>query len=253
MLKRTFIHLPQIGPTTELRLWRQGLAIWEDLLGARHVPGFSPGRLALIHRHLEESQANLDRPAYFSRRLPAAERWRLFGQYQDRTAYLDIETTGASWPHLTVTVIGLYDGRDFYQFVLGQNLHDFLELVDAQQVLVTFNGSQFDLPVLQAFFGRPFPHAHIDLRPVLARLGYKGGLKKIEPRFGLQRPTDVEGLNGYDAVLLWQRAQRGDTAAGEKLMAYNRADVINLETLMVQAYELACRHTLAPLTQTLSL
>jgi uncharacterized protein YprB with RNaseH-like and TPR domain len=245
MLKRTFMHLPRVGPATELHLWRQGLQTWDDLLAARRVPGVSPGRLARHQRHLEESLAHLDQPAYFSRRLPAAERWRLFDQYRPRTAYLDIETTGANWPHLTVTVIGLYDGRDFQQFVLGQNLQDFLAHIDAYPVLVTFNGSQFDLPVLEAVFGRPFPQAHIDLRFVLARLGYKGGLKKIEPRFGLQRPAELEGLDGYDAVLLWERARRGDAAALETLLAYNREDVINLETLMEQAYQLARQRTLA--------
>ncbi len=247
MLKRTFIHLPRLGPATELHLWRQGLETWEDLLAARRVPGMQPGRLAGHQRHLEESLAHVDQPTYFSCRLPAAERWRLFQQYRPHTAYLDIETTGASWPHLIVTVIGLYDGREFYQFVLGQNLQDFSDHIDAYQMLVTFNGSQFDLPVLQAVFGRPFFQAHIDLRFVLARLGYKGGLKKIEPRFGLQRPSDLEGLDGYDAVLLWQRAQRGDAAALDTLLAYNREDVINLETLMEQAYHLAARRTLAHL------
>lgn len=245
MLKRTFIHLPHIGPATELRLWRQGFHTWEDLLAAREVAGFSPGRLAGQQRLLEQSLAHLDQPTYFSSRLAGADRWRLFDQYRLQTAYLDIETTGATWPHLTVTVIGLYDGRTFYQFVLGENLWDFLELIDRYQVLVTFNGSQFDLPVLQAFFGQRFPQAHIDLRFVLARLGYKGGLKKIEPRFGLHRPPDLEGLDGYDAVLLWQRAQRGDSQALDTLRRYNREDVINLETLMIEAYQRACRRTLA--------
>ncbi len=247
MLKRTFIHLPRVGPATELHLWRQGIETWEDLLAARQVPGLNPARLASIQRHLEPSLDHLDQPVYFSNRLPAAERWRLFQQYRNRTAYLDIETTGASWPHLTVTVIGLYDGRKFYQFVLGKNLRNFLKVIDEYEVLVTFNGSQFDLPVLQAVFGRPFGQAHIDLRFVLARLGYKGGLKKIEPRFGLERPADLEGLDGYDAVLLWQRAQRGDAAAFQTLLAYNREDVINLETLMEQAYHLASRRVLAHL------
>jgi len=247
MLKRTFMHLPRVGPATELALWRQGLQTWDDLLAARRVPGVSPSRLATHQRHLEESLAHLEQPAYFSTRLPAAERWRLFDHYRHQTAYLDIETTGASWPHLTVTVIGLYDGRDFQQFVLGRNLQDFPEVVAEFQVLVTFNGSQFDLPVLQAVFGQPFPQAHIDLRFVLARLGYRGGLKKIEPHFGLHRPPDLEGLDGFDAVLLWQRARRGDTQAYNTLLRYNREDVVNLENLMEQAYQLARRRTLAQL------
>ena len=188
MLKRTFIHLPKVGPATELYFWREGFHTWEDFLAARTIPGLSQTRLAALQCDLEHSLGHLDQPAYFGSRLPAGERWRLFKQYRPRTAYLDIETTGANWPNLSVTVIGLYDGRTFHQFVLGENILDFLDIIDEFQMLVTFNGSQFDLPVLQAFFGgRPFRQTHIDLRFVLARLGFKGGLKKIEPRFGLNR------------------------------------------------------------------
>ena len=122
MLKRTFLHLPMVGPTTERQFWRQGLHTWEDFLAAKAVPGLSRMRLAALQRDLEQSLEHLDQPAYFGSRLPANEQWRLFKQYRPRTAYLDIETTGANWPNLAVTVIGLYDGRNFHQFVLGENL-----------------------------------------------------------------------------------------------------------------------------------
>jgi uncharacterized protein YprB with RNaseH-like and TPR domain len=248
MLKKTFIHLPKVGPATELHFWRQGISTWEDFLATRAIPGLSRKRLHTLQLDLEKSLGHLDQPAYFSSRLPANERWRLFEQYRRRTAYLDIETTGANWPNLSVTVIGLYDGRTFHQFVLGENILDFLDIIDEFQVLVTFNGSQFDLPVLQAFFGgRPFRQTHIDLRFVLARLGIKGGLKKIEPKFGLNRPPDLAGLNGYDAVLLWERAQRGSRPARDLLLRYNQEDVINLESLMEQTYQLACQRALAVL------
>jgi uncharacterized protein len=248
VLKRTFIHLPKVGPATEINFWQQGLHTWEDFLSARAVSGVGQSRLAALQCDLEHSLQHLDQPSYFGSRLPASERWRLFKQYRARTAYLDIETTGANWPNLVVTVIGLYDGRTFHQFVLGENILDFLEIIDEFQMLVTFNGSQFDLPVLQAFFGdRPFRQTHIDLRFVLSRLGFKGGLKKIEPRFGLHRPSDLVGLDGYDAVLLWERAQRGNRVARDLLLRYNREDVINLESLMLQAYQLASKRALAVL------
>jgi hypothetical protein len=248
MLKRTFIHLPKVGPATELHFWRQGVSTWEDFLAARAIPGLSQMRLAGLQRSLEKSLGHLDQPEYFGSRLPANERWRLFEQYRLRTAYLDIETTGANWPNLAVTVIGLYDGRTFHQFVMGENLSNFLNIIENFQVLVTFNGSQFDLPVLQAFFGgRLFQQTHIDLRFVLARLGFKGGLKKIEPQFGLARPPDLAGLDGYDAVLLWEKARRGHRGARDLLLRYNQEDVVNLESLMEQTYSLACQRALAAL------
>jgi hypothetical protein len=239
MIKRTFIHLPGIGLGTEAQFWRQGLATWEDFLTVSRVGGLGAERLAWLKGLLQESLTHLHRPEYFASRLPGGELWRLFHHFRARTAYLDIETTGSGWPEQAVTVVGLYDGRDLRQFVLGQNLLDFSQALADVDVLVTFNGSQFDLPVLRAAFpDLVFPPLHLDLRFILARLGHRGGLKRIEPRFGIRRAPEVAGFNGFDAVLLWQRFQRGDRTAGKLLLQYNREDVLNLETLMERAFEL---------------
>lgn len=239
MLKRTFIHLPGVGLKTEAQMWRLGLATWEDFLSARQVTGLGPARLTWFKSLLQESLGHLARPEYFAPRLPPAEHWRLFRHFRSRTAYLDIETTGAFWPESKVTVVGLYDGRTMRQFVLGHNLMDFPDALVDVDVLVTFNGSQFDLPVLRAFFPNlPLPPVHLDLRFILASLGFRGGLKHIEPRFGVIRAPEVAGLNGYDAVLLWERFQRGDLTARELLLQYNQEDVLNLEILMERAFEL---------------
>jgi uncharacterized protein YprB with RNaseH-like and TPR domain len=73
--------------------------------------------------------------------------------------------------------------------------------------------------------------AHIDLRFVLASLGHRGGLKAIERRLGLSRDASIEGVDGFEAVMLWHRARRGDRAALEKLLLYNLTDVVNLVEL----------------------
>jgi uncharacterized protein len=246
MLKRTFIHLPGVGHRTEAQFWRQGLATWEDLLGAPLVRGLSGERVARLKEDLQESLANVGDPAYFASRLQAGEHWRLFNNFRQGTAYLDIETTGTAWPGLLVTVVGLYDGKSMRQFVQGHNLRDFPQALAELDTLVTFNGSLFDLPVLRAYFpGLKLPPAHVDLRFLLARLGYKGGLKKIEPRFGINRPEEVNGMDGYMAVILWQRYQRGDRTALDLLLKYNREDVVNLEVLMERAFNLSRERLLA--------
>ena len=43
-------------------------------------------------------------------------------------------------------------------------------------------------------------------------------------------------MDGYMAVLLWQRYQRGDKGALDLLLSYNREDVVNLEVLMDGAF-----------------
>jgi uncharacterized protein YprB with RNaseH-like and TPR domain len=248
MLKRTFIHLPGVGPRREAQIWRQGLSTWEDFLAAQRIRGLSRERLGWLKEELERSLAHLADAAYFAGRLSAGEHWRLFRHFRPKTAYLDIETTGTVWPGLWVTVVGLYDGRNLHQFVQGYNLEEFPQTLREFDLLVTFNGTQFDLPVLEAYFPQlSLPPAHVDLRFLMARLGFKGGLKKIEPRFGIRRPEEVDGMDGYMAVLLWERYQRGDQGALDLLLTYNREDVVNLEVLMDAAFRME-RERLFPIS-----
>ncbi len=78
--------------------------------------------------------------------------------------------------------------------------------------------------------------AHIDLRYVLRALGYKGGLKRCEKQMGLDRGI-LDGVDGYFAVLLWHEYQNtGNRKALDTLLAYNIYDTVNLENLLVEAY-----------------
>jgi len=52
-------------------------------------------------------------------------------------------------------------------------------------------------------------------------------------------------MDGYMAVLLWQRYQRGDRTALDLLLKYNREDVVNLEVLMDRAFHISRERLLA--------
>ena len=105
-------------------------------------------------------------------------------------------------------------------------------------LVVTFNGKCFDLPVIyRSFPSISLPSAHIDLRFLLKRVGYRGGLKSIEKQLDISRTEGVIGLDGYDAVLLWKAYQCGDESALERLIQYNTADIVNLKPLMELGYE----------------
>lgn len=240
MLRQTFIHIPGIGQETEAALWKQGCNSWVHLLD--NFDRFSVGSAdrEMVRKQLMSSVRSLDigKHQFFTRGLGLKEAWRAFPDFRSSCVYLDIETDGGSGG-TAVTTVGLYDGRDYTCLVKGRDLENFRDIISRYSLIVTFFGSGFDLPMLQKrFTGLNFDQIHLDLCPTLRRVGFKGGLKKIEKELGIVRDEKTEGLNGYDAVLLWRRYERlGDDAALERLIAYNREDVVNLERLAEVAYE----------------
>ncbi len=236
MLDSTFLHIQGIGSKTEQKIWNYGILTWDDFSATE------PLFLSKPKRHFISDQLELARqylsakPIYFTDRLPASQHWRIFPHFRDRTAFLDIETTGLDSFRNTITTIALYDGTNIYTYVYDDNLEEFVKDISKYDVLVTFNGKCFDLPFLENYFGIKLNKAHIDLRYVLRSLGYSGGLKKCEKYFGIDR-GNLDGVDGYFAVLLWHEYQStGNPKALETLLAYNIEDVVNLEFLMIEAY-----------------
>jgi hypothetical protein len=234
-LRATFLHLSGIGPVTEADLWHAGVRDWQDFLARPATLGVSPTTRSRLERELERSeQALRERDAgWFARRLPNREHWRLYPAFAPETAYLDIETTGLSPYGGIVTVVTVHGGGATRTFVAGDDLEELPAYLGRYQVLVTFNGSRFDVPFLLASFPQLLvPPAHIDLRFLLYRIGHAGGLKRIEQRLGLGDRSGVEGIDGLEAVRLWQEYRRGSTSALDRLVRYNRADTVNLEPLL---------------------
>jgi uncharacterized protein YprB with RNaseH-like and TPR domain len=238
MLKHTFQHIHGIGEKTEKRIWAAGITNWEEFLDSP-CPAALPLCLRdMACRELEQSLRALefsDAP-YFHERLPKALHWRLYPEFGQRIAYLDIETTGMTAGTSAITVIGLYDGEQPQVYVQGQNLSCFADVIEDFTLLVTYNGKLFDLPFIRQELGLPLNQAHIDLRYPLAALGYKGGLKKIERSLGVEREGVVALLDGWCAVLLWQYHEQGEEGALETLLRYNLEDVIHLPTLLALVY-----------------
>lgn len=235
MLRNTFRHIPKIGRVTEWKLWESGALSWDEALeiAPETLPYKGP-----LEEHLYESIERLaNREArWFADRLPAMEYWRLFSDFRGRTAYIDIETDGGSAEGGGfITTIALWDGENLRHYVHGENLRNFQDDIFDYSLIVTYNGVSFDIPFIENWFRIKIPHAHIDLRYILASLGYRGGLKGCERQFGIDR-GELEGVDGYFAVLLWRDYMEGNPAALETLLAYNALDVINLERLMVEAH-----------------
>jgi hypothetical protein len=244
MLTNTFCHIPGIGVKTERGLWAAGVRSWHDAVGGE-LPILLPRRAGPLEQHARESLERLAAgdARYFHGRLPADQQWRMFAEFRHSVAYLDIETTGLGTVGDYITAIALYDGTALRHYVHDDNLADFREDVGRYRLLVTYNGKQFDVPFIRRQLGLPMDQAHIDLRHVLHSLGYRGGLKGCEKQLGIGRGK-LEGIDGFFAVLLWRDFWHGgNQAALDTLLAYNAADVISLETLMVLAYNMKLEGT----------
>lgn len=236
MLYNTFIHIPGIGRKTEQQIWDAGILSWADW--QEPFPDTLPeAKKRLISHHLRQLQNQGQKKAsYYGTLLPSNQHWRLFLHFRKTIAYFDIETNGAPREECEITTIALYDGQKIKTYILGRNLEDFANDIAGFDIIVTYNGKSFDVPVIKSCLGISLPQVHIDLRHVLYNLGYRGGLKGCEKQLGISR-NDLEGVDGFFAVLLWQAYQQtSNEKILETLLAYNIADAVNLECLLVHAY-----------------
>jgi uncharacterized protein YprB with RNaseH-like and TPR domain len=144
-------------------------------------------------------------------------------------AYLDIETSYSGG----ITVVGIFrPPSDLIQLTDPDVSKDaLLAALEGAEEVITYWGHRFDLPVIARYLGvnlrRVFGSR--DLADHCHRHGLFGGLKVVEQTLGISRRS--AGLDGSDAMRLWEQWQRGDRAALKKLLLYNEDDVVNLYLL----------------------
>ncbi len=231
MLRNTFLHLPGVGEATERRWWQQGRTDWDAALAVSCRDD--------QRRVLEDSRLALEvgNWSFFENALSNVHKWRAWGDLRDRAVFVDIETDGGAAPE-SITVIGTFDGATVRHFVAEENIQDAADYLEQFPFIVSYNGVFFDLPLIrQRFTHRLQNHLHFDLRFALHRLGFKGGLKRIEQQLGIERSAETIGLGGWDAVRLWREWQYGSREALDLLLAYNAEDVRNLFPLAAFVYD----------------
>lgn len=232
LLTRTFAHVPGIGMPTERALWAEGIRSWRHFLSARSVNAPLRSR-STVRDFLERSVAALEAgdATFFAQYLPRAEWWRLYLPFQQKAVFLDIETTGLSHHYDDLTVVGLYDGTHFSTFIAGHNLNSLDARLRPYDIIITFNGTLFDLPFLKRKLPSiRLPSIHLDLRYILRRIGYSGPLKLIEKQLQIQR-EEAANVDGLMATVLWARYLHGDATSLEQLLKYNAADITSLQSL----------------------
>ena len=227
MITEALQHIRGVGPVKLQQLTAAGVRSWLD---AHNQPdAIPPGlRQSVLDEASRCLQAMADNDIhYFVNAFHSQDKWRILSHYLDRCSYFDIETTGLEYDD-TITLIVCWHKGALHTFVEHENLDDFLDLLDDVELLVSFNGSTFDVPrVLDGFHIPELPCPHVDLRWPCYYANLNGGLKQITSQLGLQRPDDLHDADGSLAVELWSRWQhQKDADARELLIRYCAADVL---------------------------
>lgn len=152
-------------------------------------------------------------------------------------AYLDIETTGLSSARDEITVVGIHlDNHAETNCIqlVGMEIttNAILDTIEGVEVIYTYNGSRFDLPFIYTKLGVNLAKdfVHHDLMYDCWRCNLYGGLKAVERQLGIERK--LKEVDGYEAVKLWWRyLDYFDLDALNKLLEYNKEDVLNLKAL----------------------
>ena len=245
MIRESFSVFDGIGPGRERAIRAAGITTWDALLAAGSIAGISAKLQASAARQVHRWSRALAQEdvAFFAEHMPRAEHWRLFDVFGDGACYLDIETTGLSPGYHDVTMVGLCRGGRFTALVRGQGLSAAAvsEALASVKILVTYYGSAIDVPFLQASLpGIDWTIPHFDLCFAGRRVGLAGGLKQVEQSLGMHRDAAIAEVDGFEAVRLWRRYQRGDAGALQTLIDYNEADTRNLATIAQTIHARLC-------------
>ncbi len=202
MIRNSFIFLDRVGKRKEQQIWEQGIHTWQDFLDSPNIVGISSRSKAYHCRQINQASHalySLD-SSFFSKALSLSEQWRLYRFFREEAIFLDIETSGVEkWDD--VTVVGLFDGTDTKIMIRGINLdfHALSRELANYKIIVTFNGSSFDIPFIRKRYPGVIPDIpHVDVRHLCERAGLTGGLKEIEKTLGIKRSRIIERFYGGD-------------------------------------------------------
>lgn len=239
VLDETFIIFDNISKKREKFLKDHGIKTWNDLLN-KGESILNPKEYRKLKHEIKKAEKKLIHKdiEYFINRLDEKDYYLLYENFKDMACFLDIETTGID-DYSDLTILGISDSKEHYRVFINDlnlDINQIMKYLRNFKIVITFYGSRFDLP----FLLKRYPElekifkkmAHIDLCFLGHRVGFKGGLKKIEKQIGIEREENIQGLTGYDAINLWKNYRNGDKKSLITLIKYNRSDVLNLIKLI---------------------
>ena len=232
MIKKSFIFLEKVGKRKEKSIWKQ-VKDWNEFLKSGSIKGIAKEKKRYYDRKINEAKEALlkEDANYFVGKLPSVEMWRIYDYFKEECGYLDLEVDSNG----KIILVGISDYYKSNFFVKGINLSK--EIIEKElskyKIIVTFNGSSFDLPKLKKL-GTNIKIPHLDLKPLCVNLGLKGGLKEVEKALELRRPQHLKG----NPVKLWKAFHASnDRDYLDLLIEYNREDIENLKGVTDYVYK----------------
>ncbi len=239
MIQNSFCFLKSGDIRIEKILWQEGVKNWKDFYNLNGSSELKQQEIDLLGNELKEAEEEYgsENSDYFYKLFPESENWRLFKDFEKNTMFFDIECTGLGFNDKTTMLGTLFRGK-FNALIRGQNLsrENVAEELRKAKLLVSFNGSQFDIPFLEKEFRVKINIPHVDLRFTGYQIGLRGGLKSIEKELNFQRDEEIQNVDGFEATRLWRNYLKGNKKSLQTLVEYNKYDVENLEKLMNHCY-----------------
>lgn len=232
MITSNFKIIKGIKEKTEKKIKEQGINNWDEFLKRTEIKGISKKQLTKYKheiRIIKKAVENKDHEK-LAELIPKKHHWQLYKKFMEEAIYLDLEKDRKG-----ITIISISDGENTKTLLRGKNLckETIKEAFKRGKILISYNGSSYDLPTIKKEYGIEWKGPHIDLKPLAEKLGMKGGLKSIEKKLGITRKyeTITTIRKGEPALLyrMWKGSK--DDYYGELLLEYNQADTENLEII----------------------
>jgi uncharacterized protein YprB with RNaseH-like and TPR domain len=241
VLNKTFTGLARLSHSAECKLWQHGILDWNSAVRCLELP-LSAKKAAELRQEIRVARIakEVGLIDWFLERLVPGHEIRVLPDFAENTAFIDIETTGLGRQDV-VTTVAIYMSHTMHLFVRDINLQELLRFIPKIKLLITFNGTKFDLPFLKKTFRLPWAIPHIDLLYALKEHGFSGGQKKIENMLSIHRRPQTKGVIGSDAPILWKHHKKGNRSALRQLLLYNAEDVWMLIKLALACFQFSTR------------
>tara|TARA_Y100000310_G_C20570828_1_gene757925 strand:- start:130 stop:765 length:636 start_codon:yes stop_codon:yes gene_type:complete len=202
MIRKSFIFLDKISFKTEQNIWQQDINDWDIFLKTKKIKGISSLRKHYYDRQIQEAKKQLfkENSTYFTTLLPKKETWRLYQYFKEETCFLDVEVDSQG----KIILLGIADNDQTKILIKNVNLEPETTQTELNKykLIITFNGSSFDLP-------------------------------KLKKQLKLNRPQNLKG----SPVGLWKTFHAsGDQEWLDLLIDYNKEDIENLQAITNYCY-----------------